>query len=160
MRRRSMSALGLAQIITSLDAGAELAPKMYHIGWLGSAPSVAGENRAAGEFQQGLRDLKYVDGQNIVLEYRHASGNTERLSDFAAELVRSRVDVIVTAGEQADLAAKGATSAIPIVKPSITGSGISAINLPARARAAMTSMTPAISVASRRPSKPNCSITP
>lgn len=110
-----ISALGVALIITSLDAGAQLAPKMYRIGWLGSAPAVAGENRAAGEFQQGLRDLKYVDGQNIVLEYRHASGNTERLSDFAAELVRSRVDVIVTAGEQAALAAKAATSAIPIV---------------------------------------------
>ena len=102
-----ISALGVALIITSLDAGAQLAPKMYRIGWLGSAPAVAGENRAAGEFQQGLRDLKYVDGQNIVLEYRHASGNTERLSDFAAELVRSRVDVIVTAGEQAALGGKG-----------------------------------------------------
>ena len=65
-------------------------------------------------FRQGLRDLGYVEGKNIVLEYRFAAGQRERLPELAAELVRLPVDVLVTAGSGV-LAAKRATATIPIV---------------------------------------------
>ena len=96
-------------------AVAQPATKIYRIGWLGqsSPPPVADRN--AGEFQQSLRDLGYVEGRNLAIEYRYASGNVERLPDLATELVRLKLDVIVTSGEPAALAVKHATNAIPIV---------------------------------------------
>jgi putative ABC transport system substrate-binding protein len=66
-------------------------------------------------FQEGLRELGYVEGQNIVIEYRSADGKDERLPGLAAELVRMKVDVIVTASPPATEAAKRATSTVPIV---------------------------------------------
>src|SRR5262245_11241656 len=66
-------------------------------------------------FQQGLRELGYVEGQNITIEYRFADGKFERLPDLAAELVRLKVDVIVAAVTQASLAAKNATGKIPVI---------------------------------------------
>jgi putative ABC transport system substrate-binding protein len=66
-------------------------------------------------FRQGLRELGYVEGKNIVIERRHAEGKLDRLSALAAELVRLNVDVIVTSGPTATHPAKGATSTIPIV---------------------------------------------
>ena len=69
-------------------------------------------------FRQGLRDLGYVEGRNIVIEYRYADEKYERLPALAAELVRLKVDVIVSHGTPGPLAAKQATSAIPIVMTS------------------------------------------
>ena len=66
-------------------------------------------------FRQRLRELGYVEGKNIVIEYRYAEGKRERLPDLAAELVRLKVDVIVTTGPRAVLAAKKASATIPIV---------------------------------------------
>jgi putative tryptophan/tyrosine transport system substrate-binding protein len=66
-------------------------------------------------FRQGLRELGYVEGQNVVIEYRWAEGKIDRLAGLAAELVRLKVDVIVTGGGQATQAAMSATSTIPIV---------------------------------------------
>ena len=66
-------------------------------------------------FRQGLRDLGYVEGQNIVLEYRFAAGQNERLPALAAELVHLQVDLVVTNGVAAAQAAKDATQTIPIV---------------------------------------------
>ena len=66
-------------------------------------------------FRQGLRELGYVEGKNIVVEWRSAEGKPDRLPALAAELVRLKVDVIVTGGPTATRAAKEATSTIPIV---------------------------------------------
>ena len=70
-------------------------------------------------FRQGLRDLGYVEGQNIAVEERHAGGRLDQLPDLAAELVRVKVDLIVTSGAPAARAAKQATSTIPIVMAQI-----------------------------------------
>ena len=66
-------------------------------------------------FRQGLRELGYVEGKNIGIEWRYAEGNFDRLPALAAELVRLKVDVIVTSGPQATRRAKEATVTIPIV---------------------------------------------
>ena len=66
-------------------------------------------------FRQGLRELGYVEGKNIVIEYRYAEGKLDRLPALAAELVRLKVDVIVTRGPAPTRAAKEATVTIPIV---------------------------------------------
>jgi putative ABC transport system substrate-binding protein len=68
-----------------------------------------------GPFRQGLRELGYVEGQNIIIECRGAAGATDRLAGFAAELVRLKVDVLAVTGTVAALAAKQATKSIPIV---------------------------------------------
>jgi len=78
-----------------------------------------GADRSGGDFQQGLRDVGYVEGKTLVIEYRYSSGSAERLASLAAELARLPVDVIVTSSESAALAAKRATSVIPIVMTDI-----------------------------------------
>ena len=101
-------------LLAGLESRAQPLPRMSRIGWLGPGDA-ASAVQATADFRQGLRDLKYVEGQNLVVEYRHAGGSVGRLADFAAELVAMRVDVIVTVGESAALAAKRATGAIAIV---------------------------------------------
>jgi len=95
-------------------ADAQQPKKVARIGYL-TAATRAGSAHLTEAFLQGLRELGYVDGQNIVIEYRWADGNFERLPDLAADLVRLKVDVIVATVTQASLAAKNATSTIPIV---------------------------------------------
>jgi putative ABC transport system substrate-binding protein len=78
-------------------------------------------------FRQRLRELGYVEGKNIIIEYRYAEGKLERLPELAAELVRLKVDVIVTGGSEASLTAKKATTTIPIVfgnHPDPIGTGL------------------------------------
>jgi len=84
------------------------------IGRLG-ASSTAGEAARIEAFRQGLRELGYIEGKNIVIEWRHAEGKFDRLPALAAELVRLKVDVIVTGGGNATRAIKPITSTIPIV---------------------------------------------
>jgi len=108
-------ALTLAIVTAPLVADAQQAGKMPLIGWLafGSSPQGAEYFNA---FRQGLRDHGWLEGQNIVIVSRVAEGRAERFPALAAELVRLRVDVIVTSsGEPAIRAAKGATATIPIV---------------------------------------------
>jgi len=110
---------GIAVIVLSILAAAPATAaqppgKPYRIGLLG-AISAAAYAPFIDAFRQGLRDLGYVEGKNIVVEYRWAEERYERLPDLAAELVRLKVDVIVTHGPPAIRAAKEATKTIPIV---------------------------------------------
>jgi putative ABC transport system substrate-binding protein len=101
-------------LITVVCAEAQQPKKIPRIGYL-SAPPLSASAARNEAFRQGLRELSYVEGKNIVIEWRSAEGKSERLLALAAELVRLKVDVIVTGGGAATRAAKEATSTIPIV---------------------------------------------
>jgi len=124
-RRSFVGTLGLGLLATPLAAEAQQqAGKVPRIGFLGlSRPELV--RPALEGFRQGLRERGWIEGQNIIIEYRWAEGNYDRLADLAAELVRLKVDVIVGA-TQAALAAKNATKTIPIVMttPDPVGSGL------------------------------------
>ena len=95
-------------------AEAQQPKKVPRIGFQSAASPAAMTPRTAA-FSQGLRELGYVEGKNIVIEWRYAEGKLDRLDEFAAEFVRLKVDVIVTAAPSSTRAAKKATSTIPIV---------------------------------------------
>ena len=95
-------------------ATAQQPAKIPRIGFLSAASPSAIAARVEA-FRQGLDELGYVEGKNIVIEYRYAEGKRDRLPALAGELVRLKVDVIVTAGPGSTRAAKEATSTIPIV---------------------------------------------
>jgi putative ABC transport system substrate-binding protein len=120
-----MRLIGLAVVLTiglltaPLAAEGQSATKVYRIGFLGAASASTHSTRLEA-LLAGLRDLGYVEGKNIVIEYRWAEGRYDRLPVFAAELVRLKVDVLVTAGTPAISAAKQTTTTIPIV---MAGSG-------------------------------------
>ena len=95
-------------------AEAQQPTKIPRIGFL-SALSSSSMSARTEAFRQGLRDLGYVEGRNIVIEWRYAEEKADRLRELAAELVRLKVDVIVTAGPSATRSAKEATVTIPIV---------------------------------------------
>jgi putative ABC transport system substrate-binding protein len=119
MIRKILSCLLLTVILLTVSlVEAQQPAKVYRIGILSpGSPSSAAPNIEA--FRQGLRELGYIEGKNIVGEYRYADGRPDRLPDLAAELVRLGVDVIVTDGRQAVGATKNKTSAIPIVMGAI-----------------------------------------
>ncbi|HEV2056249.1 MAG TPA: ABC transporter substrate-binding protein, partial [Methylomirabilota bacterium] len=107
-------------------SSAQQASKVYRVGFLsyGGCPI---RPDIMGPFRQGLRELAYVEGQNIIIECRGAPGAADRLSGFAAELVRLKVDVLVTQNTATALAAKQATKTIPIVMVNVgdpVGSGL------------------------------------
>ena len=93
--------------------------KIPRIGYLGAASASADAPRAEA-FRQGLRELGYIEGQNIIIEYRYEERAFERLPDMAAELVSLKIDVLVTVTTNAALAAKNATRTIPIVFLGVT----------------------------------------
>jgi putative ABC transport system substrate-binding protein len=107
-------ALALGVLMIAEVAYAQTASQVWRIGILRTPSRDAGDSATEG-FRQGLRELGYVEGQTIRLEYRWAEGKPDRLPALAAELVRLNVDAIVTGGEQAVLAVKQATSTIPII---------------------------------------------
>jgi len=107
-------ALGAVLFALSLSAEAQQTNKVHRIGYLTVIPLSANVARVEA-FRQGLRDLGYVEGQNIVIEWRSAEGKFERQGELAAELVRLKVDVIVSSGPTMTRAAKEATATIPIV---------------------------------------------
>jgi len=111
-RRQLLIALGAAALVPPLASFAQQTRKVWRIGVLEATSS---NSVFLPEFRKGLRDLGYVEGENLVIEYRSADGRLERLAELATELVRAKVDVIVPRGTNASLAAKNATSAVPIV---------------------------------------------
>ena len=127
MRRREfLSFVGGAAATWPLVAGAQT-PKVPRVGYL-SPSSPAGQWLTRNDaFRQGLRELGYDEGKNIVIEYRFAEGKFDRLPDFAAELIGLKVDVIVAVVTQASLAARNATTTISIVMVAVSdplGSGL------------------------------------
>src|SRR5262245_32738321 len=102
-------------LTTGSVAEAQQAAKVYRIGYLSTTFSGSATHEA---FRQGLRDLGHVEGKDIVIEWRHAEGNTDRFPELAADLVRLKVDVIVAPNSLAVLAAKNLTKTIPIVMSS------------------------------------------
>src|SRR5262245_36342758 len=114
MKRREFIALvGGAAVGWPVAANGQQADKIARIGWLGQDLAPCSQAREA--FRQGLRDLGYVEGRNLVIEFRDAEGKFDRLPALAAELVALKVDVIMAPNKVLALAAKQATRTIPIV---------------------------------------------
>jgi putative ABC transport system substrate-binding protein len=111
--KKTITVITLSAILFALSysASAQQPTKIPRIGYQSAGSS--GEREEA--FRQGLRELGYVEGQNIVIEWRFAQGKPDQVPRNSAELVRLRVDVIVTGGPTDTRAAKAATSMIPIV---------------------------------------------
>jgi putative ABC transport system substrate-binding protein len=107
--------LALAILVAPLTAEAQLLPRVHRIGLLSASAPRPEYDALAEALRQGLRDLGYVEGQNLVLEVRYAAGSPERLRDLAAELVRLPVEVLVAPGAAAIRTAQQATRTIPIV---------------------------------------------
>ena len=113
MRRRNFLTGIVVSSTVPLTARAQQPGKLPTIGFLGASPSIESDRVAA--FVQRLRELAWIDGRNLAIEYRWAEGRNERYAEAAAELVRLKVDIIVTVATPATLAAKQATTVIPIV---------------------------------------------
>ena len=115
-----ISALCAMLLALSFPAGAQQPKKVPRIGYL-SAQDRASASTRSEAVRLALRELGYIEGQNIAIEYRYAEGKVDRLPELAAELVRLKVDIIVVAGGDVLIrAAKSATKTIPIV---MTGAG-------------------------------------
>jgi putative ABC transport system substrate-binding protein len=117
-RREFITLLGGVAVAWPLSARAQQ-PKVYRIGLLETV-SVTLNSANYNALRQGLRELGYVEGQNLVIDYRSADGRAGRFPDLATELVRRNVDLMITRRTLAALAAKNATATIPVV---MTASG-------------------------------------
>jgi putative tryptophan/tyrosine transport system substrate-binding protein len=111
-RRTFMVIVSGGLLATPLASEAQPAGKSYRVGYLSLAPGPSPRSEA---LRQGLRELGWVEGQNVAIEYRWAGGNIDQARAAAAELVGLKIDVIVTGGPQTTLVAKEATTVIPIV---------------------------------------------
>ena len=117
MKKAAVPSILVAVVLLALGviAEAQQPKKVPRIGYL-SATDPARESARAEGIRLALRELGYIEGQNIAIEYRYAEGKRDRLPELAAELVRLKVDIIVAAGgDRAIRAAKNATKTIPIV---------------------------------------------
>ena len=116
MKRRGFLALASGSLLAaSLAAEAQQPGKVYRVGILTNKASDPAEARLWQAFRSGLRERGWIEGQNIVIEFRAAEGNTARLPELAADLVRLKVDLIVARASIFVKPAKEATSSIPIV---------------------------------------------
>ena len=116
-RRIFFAGTGALLLVAPLACEAQRAGKVYRVGLLsaGLSSELGQQGTPVQSFLQGLRDLGYVEGRSLVMEYRWAEGHPDRLPELATELVRAHIDVIVTAGTPATYAAMQATKTIPIV---------------------------------------------
>ena len=115
-RRNLIVALGAGALAAPLASFAQQQGKIWRIGYLdfGTRQSMVDAGRYAALIE-GLRERGYVEDRNFALEARYAEGNVDRLNGFAAELVQKKVDLILTAGSETSLAARRATTTIPVV---------------------------------------------
>ncbi len=114
--RRALIAFGLGLCAMPLVASAQQAGKVARIGMLlPNTPEIVARSPRIAAFLKGLHDLGWIEGQNLVIEWRFAEGQLGRLTELAADLVRIKVDAIVTAAAPSALAAQGATRVISIV---------------------------------------------
>src|SRR5436309_4816265 len=102
-------------LLTGLPAQAQQATKMPRIGYVSGSGDRKTPGPSVEAFRQGLRDLGYVEGKNILVEFRYAEGNLDGIPTLVAELVQLKVDVLVVQGLLTIRAAKQATKTIPIV---------------------------------------------
>src|SRR5262245_1628781 len=117
-RRTFLCGLTLGWLSASLNAEGQQPQegKVYRIGWLRAGQPTQAWVDA---LEQGLRDRGYVDGQNVLMEFRFTDGSIDQLPQFAAELLRSKVDIILASGAPAALAAKKTTTSVPILMTSV-----------------------------------------
>ena len=113
-RREFITAFSGAAVIWSLAARAQQPGRLPTIGWLGAGTPLTMSHRVTA-FVQRLGELGWIEGRTIAIEVRWAEGRNERFAEIAAEFVRLKVDVIVTAGTAAVVATKQATAVIPTV---------------------------------------------
>ncbi|MGE5306107.1 MAG: ABC transporter substrate-binding protein [Alphaproteobacteria bacterium] len=145
--KRKIILLTVCAMIFALcvPAEAQHARKIPRIGFLGNS-TAALEANLVGPFRQGLRDLGYEEGRNIVIEYRWAEGKYERFPELVSELISSKVDVIVTAGTPATQAVQRATKTVPLVMVAVgdpVGTGIVAsLSRPGGNITGLTSISP------------------
>jgi putative ABC transport system substrate-binding protein len=126
-RRQVLIALGLSALAAPLASLAQPQNKVWRVGFLALRHvDFVDTDYYYGPFREGMRELGYIEGRNLAIEWRSAEGRAERLPALVADLVQLKVDVIVTAGSAATSAAQKATSALPIVMattPDPVGSG-------------------------------------
>jgi putative ABC transport system substrate-binding protein len=117
MMNRKVFCVPLVAMLLALNslAKAQQTTKIPRIGYVSGTGDANNPGPNIESFRQGLRDLSYVEGKNIVVEYRYAEGKNERLPGLVAEIVKLKVDVIVVIALPAIRAAKKATQPIPIV---------------------------------------------
>ena len=118
-RARALFPVGALLLALGVPVDAQQPKKISRVGYL-AAVSAAADAPRLEAFRQGLRDLGYIEGQNIVIEYRHEGGGFERLPELAAELIGQKPDVLVAVTTNAAQAAKKATTTIPIVFMGVT----------------------------------------
>src|SRR5262245_42938623 len=114
--RKKFIPLALTALLFALciSAGAQEPSKIWRIDVLVSSSASLNASRDDA-FQQGLREIGYVEGKNIIMEYRYAERKLDRLSELTTDLVHSQPDVILVGGTQVAVAAKQATNTIPII---------------------------------------------
>jgi len=115
-RRAFVAIVGGSILAVRLSVDGQQESKIHRVGWLGDDPATTHFREA---FRQGLRDLGYVEGRNLVIEYRFAEGKIERFPAVAAELIALNVDVIVAVNQLAATAATQVTKTLPIVFVSV-----------------------------------------
>ena len=126
--RRRFSAGAIAAILIPMAARAQQPGKVWRVAFLVQRHlDFTDTDFIYGPFRQGMRELGYVEGKNLAIEWRSAEGRAERLPELAAELVRSKPDVLATQGTSAAMAAQKTTATLPIVMASVgdpVGSGL------------------------------------
>src|SRR5689334_22309506 len=145
MKRREFLIIVGGAITAPLAVSAEEARNLPRIGFLGNSTATLEANLVK-PFRDALHDLGYVEGKTILIEYRWAEGNYDRLPTLITELIALKVDVIVTAGTPAALAVKKATTSIPLVMVAVgdpVGTGlVASLGRPGGNATGLTSIAP------------------